>query len=119
MLNRYRKAAIVIAISAASLGGLAHAQNKMSSVHTADAATQSTQANPFNPDASTRSRTGWLTIGQVYSKLEAAGYSDIREIEREHDGYEVEARNREGLTVKLQVEPLDGRVVREKVRNKD
>jgi hypothetical protein len=116
MLNQYKKAAIVIAMTtAASLAGLAHAQNAISPAPAAQAASQAPHATHGGSGA----RSDWLNLGQVYSKLEAAGYTDIREIERERDGYEAKARNRDGQSVKLYVEPFEGRVVREKIRNRD
>jgi hypothetical protein len=68
------------------------------------------------PDA----RSSWLSIPQVYTKLEAAGYSNIEEIDREHGTYEVKATNREGQRVKLYIHPHTGEVIGVKHRkNKD
>lgn len=41
-------------------------------------------------------RAPWLNLGQIHERLIAAGYTDVREIERERDGYEVKARNAQG-----------------------
>lgn len=121
MLNQHKKAAIIIAMTAAtSLAGLVHAQNAASSDPAPQAAAQATHTSHGNAHTRNGGRSeDWLNIGQVYSQLEGAGYTDIREIEREHDGYEVKARNKNGKFVKLYVDPVDGRVVREKVRNRD
>ncbi|MGM0594620.1 MAG: PepSY domain-containing protein [Pseudomonadota bacterium] len=62
-------------------------------------------------------RENWLTIPAIHDKVIAAGYSDINEIEREHDGYEVKARDEEGQRVKLYLDPLSGEVL--KARSKD
>jgi len=53
----------------------------------------------------------WLTIPAIHDKVTAAGYSDISEIERERDGYEVKGRNADGERVKLYVDPLSGEVL--------
>ncbi|MCW8828920.1 MAG: PepSY domain-containing protein [Gammaproteobacteria bacterium] len=53
----------------------------------------------------------WLAIPAIYDKVTAAGYSDISEIEREDDGYEVKGRNAEGERVKLYVDPRSGEVL--------
>lgn len=52
----------------------------------------------------------WLSIGQVNERLEAAGYRNIEKIEREHGVYEARATDRNGLRVKLHVNPQTGEV---------
>lgn len=59
----------------------------------------------------------WLTIPQVYQKLEAAGYRDIDEIERERRGYEVRAIDRDGRRVKLDVDGRSGEVIERRYRD--
>lgn len=116
MLNRYKKAAVIIALAGAtSLTGLAYAQDR-SSAPAGTAATQSVQA-----DQGARRGTpdNWLNLGQIYDKVVAAGYTDVREIERERDGYEAKARNADGRSVKLYVEPVQGRILDERVRDRD
>ena len=54
----------------------------------------------------------WLSIPQIHDKLEAAGYGNIDEIERERDGYEVKATDRDGQRVELEVDPLTGGVTK-------
>ncbi len=62
----------------------------------------------------------WLSIAQVYSQLEAAGYRNIEKIEREHGNYEVKATHRDGQRVKLHVHPQTGAVLDMRPRkNKD
>lgn len=53
----------------------------------------------------------WLTIPAIYDKVTAAGYSDINEIERGRDGYQIKATGPEGERVKLFVDPLSGEVL--------
>lgn len=57
-------------------------------------------------------RENWLTIPAIHDKVTAAGYSDINEIDRERDGYEVKARDEEGKRVKLYIDPLSGEVLK-------
>jgi hypothetical protein len=52
----------------------------------------------------------WLSIAQVADRLDAAGYRNIEEIEREHGGYEVRATDRDGRRVKLRLDPWTGEV---------
>ena len=63
-------------------------------------------------NTSTVSMENWLTIPAIYDKLVAAGYSDITEIEREHDGYEVKAIGPDGERVKIDVNPTTADVVK-------
>jgi hypothetical protein len=53
-------------------------------------------------------QASWLTLHQVQVKLEAMGYRDIEEIEREHDRYEAKAADAQGHPVKLVVHPRSG-----------
>ena len=114
MLNRYKKATVVIALAGATaLTGLAYAQEQASTTSAGTApVAESAQVRGKSP------RDAWLNLGQIYDKLQAAGYTDIREIERESDGYEAKARNADGHIVKLHVAPLEGRIVSEKVRDR-
>lgn len=52
----------------------------------------------------------WLSIGQVHQKLEAAGFSNVEKIEREHGVYEARATDRNGARVKLHINPQTGEV---------
>ena len=69
-----------------------------------------TSANTAQQQA-TPATAPWLSIAQVHSQLEAAGYRNIEKIEREHGNYEVKATNREGQRVKLHVHPQTGAVL--------
>lgn len=68
-------------------------------------------------DDSRNQRADWLTIPQLYGKLEAAGYTGIDEIEREKNGYEVKAIDRDGRRVELDVHPVTGEVLETEVKN--
>jgi hypothetical protein len=63
-----------------------------------------------NTQATTQAEN-WLKIPAIYDKVIAAGYSDINDIEREKDGYEIKARNADGVRVKLYVDPMTGEVL--------
>jgi hypothetical protein len=84
-------ALFAIALTAATLGGTAIAAQP-----TANQATDTAD---------------WLAIPAIYEKVTAAGYSDISEIERESDGYEIKAYDSNGDRVKLFVDPVSGEVL--------
>lgn len=58
-----------------------------------------------------------MTMAQIHDRLVADGYRDIDKIEREHDAFEVKARDKSGARVKLVVDPSTGKVL--ETRNKD
>lgn len=70
-----------------------------------------TAAAPANPAAG-----ALLDIRQVYDRVAAAGYRDIREIELSHGRYEVKASNAQGERVKLDVNARTGAVERSRTR---
>jgi len=115
MLNRYKKAAIIIALTGATaLSGLTYAQERSPAAGaTTPTVAQSVETARNSP------QDAWLNLGQIYDKLLAAGYTDVREIERESGGYEAKARDPEGRVVKLHMEPLEGRIVDERVRDRE
>lgn len=116
MSNRIKKSAIALTLGGAvAMADLAFAQPAQ--VTSAPVATlaQATVA----PTAAAGEKNQWLNLRQIYDRIEASGYTDIREIERERDGYEAKARNAQGQSVKLYIEPLEGRIVREKTRDRD
>lgn len=90
---------LAIALSVASFGGAAYA------VTSTD--------NFINGNTQTEN---WLKIPAIYNKVTAAGYSDINEIEREDNGYEIEARNAKGEKVELYVDPLNGEILKSRVK---
>ena len=120
MLNRYKKTAAIIALSGATaLTGLAYAQVRSPADGTIPAATDSTQLAQNRQADRRGAPKDWLNLGQIYDKLEASGYTDIREIERERDGYEAKARDSEGQSVKLYIEPLEGQIIDKKFRDRE
>ncbi len=52
----------------------------------------------------------WLSIGEVYRRLETAGYRNVEKIKREHGAYEVRATDRNGVRAKLRVDPRSGEI---------
>jgi len=92
-----------IAASAAMTAGIAQAQASAPSVApAASAAAVSPQAR--------------LTLRDIYDRMEAAGYRDIREIEWDHGRYEVKADNARGERLKLYVNATTGTVEKTRVR---
>jgi Peptidase propeptide and YPEB domain len=59
-----------------------------------------------------------LTMEQVLGKLAAQGYSDVQEIEREHDAYEVKARGPDGQLVELHVSAATGEIMRSELEDR-
>lgn len=57
----------------------------------------------FADDGARRAGGEWISVGELASRLEALGYTAIRDIERDDGRYEVEARNPEGRRVELKV----------------
>lgn len=55
-----------------------------------------------------------LSIRDIYDRMEAAGYRDMREIEFDNGRYKVKARNAQGERVKLDVNAGSGKVERER-----
>ncbi|AUN94154.1 PepSY domain-containing protein [Pseudazoarcus pumilus] len=71
--------------------------------------------------ASDRSATAsqsseWLSIQDVLQRLEAAGYRNFEEVERESDGYEVKATDPDGRRVELDVHPVSGEILKTEVK---
>jgi len=54
-----------------------------------------------------------LTVAQIVQKLESLGYTAIEDIEKDDGVWEVEATSANGTRVELDVDPTDGRVLRE------
>ncbi len=55
-----------------------------------------------------------LTVAQIVQKLESLGYTAIEDIEKDDGVWEVEATAADGTRVELDVDPTDGRVLRER-----
>ncbi|GMV46599.1 MAG: hypothetical protein AMXMBFR66_19970 [Pseudomonadota bacterium] len=75
-----------------------------------------TTAAASPPAASAATGAASLTIRDIYDRLEAAGYREMREIEYTQGRYEVKARNAQGQSVKLHVNARSGAVERTRVR---
>ncbi|MER2553264.1 MAG: PepSY domain-containing protein [Thauera sp.] len=81
----------------------------------AQTAPAATQAVP----AGSPSQASWMTMQQIQTKLEAAGYRDFEKIERERNKYEVKATDAQGQRVELDVDPVNGDILETEVkRNK-
>ncbi|OGT05018.1 MAG: hypothetical protein A3F73_05235 [Gallionellales bacterium RIFCSPLOWO2_12_FULL_59_22] len=59
----------------------------------------------------------WLSIPQIYDKLEAAGYRNVEKIERERGSYEVKATDRNGARVKLHLHSQTGEIIDRRQRS--
>lgn len=55
-----------------------------------------------------------LTVAQIVQKLESLGYTAIEDLEKDDGVWEVEATAANGTRVELDVDPSDGRVLRER-----
>lgn len=61
-------------------------------------------------------QSNWMSLKDVQTKLEAAGYTDFREIERDKNKYEVKATDPQGQRVELDVDPVTGEVLKTEVK---
>ena len=96
-----RRTLIVLAAGSALTLGLAQAQ---------------TAAPTPAATAATRTAAPALTIRDIYDRMEAAGYRDIREIEFDDGRYDVKASNAQGERVKLRVNATTGAVEKTRIR---
>ncbi|WP_159078692.1 PepSY domain-containing protein [Orrella marina] len=60
----------------------------------------------------------WLSMNRIIDRIEAAGYTDIREVERERGGYEAEVRDDQGRKVKLYLDPRTGEIINSRTRDR-
>lgn len=67
------------------------------------------------PSVNAAASSDALTIPQVLEKLEAAGYRDFTEVERERDRFEVKAIDSDGRRVEVYVDAVSGEVVKTEV----
>ncbi|HMM86493.1 PepSY domain-containing protein [Azohydromonas sp.] len=74
------------------------------------------QPSATAPAAAAAAARPVLDIAQVHARLEAAGYRDIVEIERERDRYEVKALDAEGRRVELDVDASTAEVRKTEVK---
>jgi len=91
-----RRLLLVAAAGAAIALGVAQAQTASS------AGTQASAAAP------TVSATAQLSIRDIYDRMQAAGYREMREIKLDKGRYEVKARDAHGDRVKLLVNAATG-----------
>jgi uncharacterized membrane protein YkoI len=55
-----------------------------------------------------------LAISEVIQKLEALGYTSIHDVEKDDGVWEVDATSPKGERVELELDPKDGRILRER-----
>ena len=67
-------------------------------------------------EANRSSSAKLLSIRDIYDRVDAAGYRQVREIDLDHGRYEVKALNPQGQSVKLYVNAHSGAI--EQVRNR-
>ena len=68
------------------------------------------------PAAASTTAAPQLTLRDIYDRVEAAGYRDIREIEWDDGHFEVKASNAQGQRVKLDVNATTGAIERTRIR---
>lgn len=90
-------------------GGLIGAGAAIVPAFAQNAATQTTVTAPA-------AQSNWMSLKDVQAKLEAAGYTDFREIERDKNKYEVKATDPQGQRVELDVDPVTGDVLKTEVK---
>ena len=98
--------------SLALAGGLIGAGAAIAPAFAQSAAPAPTPAAATAPAA----QSNWMSLKDVQTKLEAAGYTDFREIEREKNKYEVKATDPQGQRVELDVDPVTGDVLKAEVK---
>jgi hypothetical protein len=100
--------------AASLLAGLATGAMAQSTAPSASVATPPTSMSAATAHAV---QVPQLTIRDVYDRLEAAGYRDLREIEWSDGRYEVKARNAQGARVKLEIDGNTGAVLRNRIKH--
>ena len=71
-----------------------------------------------NAPAGTSSQASGMSLQEVQSKLESAGYRDFEKIERERTKYEVKATDPQGQRVELYVDPVTGDILKTEIKGK-
>ena len=89
-------------------GGIIGAGAAIAPAFAQNAAPAATSAAPV--------QSNWMSIKDVLNKLEAAGYRDFREVERDDNRYEVKATDPQGQRVELDVDPVTGDVLKTEVK---
>ena len=70
-------------------------------------------------DAPNSSSAKLLSIRDIYDRVDAAGYRQVREIDLDHGRYEVKALNPQGQSVKLYVNAHSGAIEQVRTRSND
>ena len=68
-----------------------------------------------NATTATTTQANWMTMEQVQTKLQSAGYRDFEKIERDSNKYEVKATDTQGRRVELDVDPVTGDILKTEV----
>ena len=89
-------------------GGIIGAGAAIAPAFAQNAAPAATSAAPV--------QSNWMSIKDVLNKLEAAGYRDFREVERDDNRYEVKATDPQGQRVELDVDPVTGDVLKTEIK---
>ncbi|HAF56345.1 MAG TPA: PepSY domain-containing protein [Thauera sp.] len=71
---------------------------------------------PAATSAAPAAQSNWMSIKDLLNKLEAAGYRDFREVERDDNRYEVKAVDPQGQRVELDVDPVTGDILKTEVK---
>ena len=109
------KSCLVRRLAAASLlAGLATGAMAQATAPSTPQATPPTTTHAVTAHAA---QAPQLTIRDVYDRMEAAGYRDLREVEWSDGRYEVKARNAQGARVKLEVDGNTGAVLRSRIKH--
>lgn len=112
------KSCLVRRLAAASLlAGLATGAMAQATAPSTPVATPPTTTHAVTAHAAHAAQVPQLTIRDVYDRMEAAGYRDLREIEWSDGRYEVKARNAQGARVKLEVDGNTGAVLRSRIKH--
>ena len=71
-----------------------------------------------NAPAAAATQSNWMSLKELQSKLEVAGYRDFEKIERERTRYEVKAIDPHGQRVELDVDPVTGDILETEVKRR-
>lgn len=58
----------------------------------------------------------WMSMEQVKTRLDAAGYRDFEKIERDDNKYEVKATDAQGRRVEVDVDPISGEILKTELK---
>ncbi len=94
---------------------LAIGSSLLFSATTLNTALAQTNTEQAVQSAATQSR---LNIKQIYDKVEAAGYTNITEIDLDDNMYEVKAQDQKGNYIKLKLDPKTGEIINTKTKTK-